>query len=264
MRISDWSSDVCSSDLIVVPGADELDFRDVEGFDARAAVVLAIGPGEASRVYRTEDGGEHWQLALDNRDPRAFFDCMVFEGQRGWLLGDPVAGRFQVHATDDGGRSWRLLPDGPRAEAGEAAFAASGTCIARAGVALAVATGGSRSAVHFRRDGVGQWRRVASGFDAGAESKGVFSLADTGSGGLVAVGGDFLAEAAPAHAAMFVAGASAAVHADMGSQLAPKPSASLGIDVQPIPPHPRHRTGFAFIGGGPRFIPGGPSTLTSR
>src|SRR3546814_6854277 len=139
MRISDWSSDVCSSDL------------------------LAIGPGEASRVYRTEDGGEHWQLALDNRDPRAFFDCMVFEGQRGWLLGDPVAGRFQVHATDDGGRSWRLLPDGTRAEAGEAAFAASGTCIAGAGVALAVATGGSRSAVHFRRDGVGQWRRVASG-----------------------------------------------------------------------------------------------------
>src|SRR3546814_11032891 len=95
---------------------------------------------------------------------------MVFEGQRGWLLGDPVAGRFQVHATDDGGRSWRLLPDGPRAEAGEAAFAASGTCIARAGVALAVATGGSRSAVHFRRDGVGPGRRVASGFDAGAES----------------------------------------------------------------------------------------------
>src|SRR3546814_8751114 len=94
---------------------------------------------------------------------------MVFGGQRGWLLGDPVAGRFQVHATDGGGRSWRLLPDGPRAEAGEAAFAASGTCIARAGVALAVATGGSRSAVHFRRDGVGQWRRVASGFDAGAE-----------------------------------------------------------------------------------------------
>src|SRR3546814_1329306 len=116
---------------------------------------------------------------------------MVFEGQCGWLLGDPVAGRFQVHATDDGGRSWRLLPDGPRAEAGEAAFAASGTCIARAGAALAVATGGSRSAVHFRRDGAGQWRRVASGFDAGTESKGVFSLADTGSGGLVAVGGDF-------------------------------------------------------------------------
>src|SRR3546814_17743302 len=122
---------------------------------------------------------------------------MVFGGQRGWLLGDPVAGRFQVHATDGGGRSWRLLPDGPRAEAGEAAFAARGTCIARAGVALAVATGGSRSAVHFRRDGVGQWRRVASGFDAGAESKGVFSLAATGSGGLLPDGAPFPPPPAP-------------------------------------------------------------------
>src|SRR3546814_8316234 len=126
----------------------------------------------------------------------------------------------------------------PRAEAGEAAFAASGTCIARAGAALAVATGGSRSAVHFRRDGAGQWRRVASGFDAGTESKGVFSLADTGSGGLVAVGGDFRAEAAPAHAAMFVSGASSAVHADMGDQPAPEPSADLGFDVMPLPETP--------------------------
>src|SRR3546814_11519313 len=152
---------------IVVPGADELDFRDVEGFDARAAVVLAIGPGEASRVYRTEDGGEHWQLALDNRDPRAFFDCMVFEGQRGWLLGDPVAGRFQLHATDDGGRSWRLLPAGPRAEAGAAAFAARGTCLPRSVVALAVSTGGRRSAGTFRCDGLGPWRRVGVGLGAG-------------------------------------------------------------------------------------------------
>src|SRR5690606_25118874 len=170
---------------IGVPGANELDFRDVEGFDARTAVVLAIGPGEASRVYRTEDGGGHWQLALHNRDPRAFFDCMVFEGERGWLLGDPVEGRFQIHATDDGGRTWRRLPDGPRAVEGEAAFAASGTCIARAGAVLAVATGGSRSAVHVHRDGAVQWQRVASGFDAGAESKGVFSLAATGADGFI-------------------------------------------------------------------------------
>src|SRR3546814_7872626 len=146
-------------------------------------------------------------------------------------------------ARGGGGRSWRLLRGGPRAEAGGAAFAASGTGIARAGVSVLVATGGSRSAVHFRRDGVGQWRRVASGFDAGAESKGVFSLADTGSGGLVAVGGDFLAEAAPAHAAMFVAGASAAVHADMGDQLAPEPSADLGFDVMPLPATPGYRSG---------------------
>jgi photosystem II stability/assembly factor-like uncharacterized protein len=39
------------------PGAEALEFRDIEAFDARRAVVLAIGEGEASRVLRTEDGG---------------------------------------------------------------------------------------------------------------------------------------------------------------------------------------------------------------
>ncbi len=38
---------------IKVPDAQDLDFRDVEGFDANTAVVLSIGPGEASRIYRT-------------------------------------------------------------------------------------------------------------------------------------------------------------------------------------------------------------------
>ena len=43
-----------------VPGAEKLDFRDVEGFSADEAVILSIGPGEDSRVYRTSDGGHTW------------------------------------------------------------------------------------------------------------------------------------------------------------------------------------------------------------
>src|SRR5690606_36487019 len=125
-----------SWERIVVPGAESLDFRDVEAFDGLTAVLLAIGPGEASRVYRTDDGGKSWQLVLQNNDPRGFFDCMAFDGQRGWLLGDTVDGQFQVFASANGGRDWTPA-DGPRAEEGEAAFAASGTCIARAGTALA-------------------------------------------------------------------------------------------------------------------------------
>ena len=39
---------------VSVPDAKALDFRDIEGFDANTAVVLSIGPGDASRVYRTD------------------------------------------------------------------------------------------------------------------------------------------------------------------------------------------------------------------
>lgn len=185
---------------VPVPDAAGLDFRDIEAFDATTAVVLAIGPGEASRVYRTEDGGSTWQLALQNHDPRAFFDCMVFDGQRGWMLGDPVEGHFQVHATDNGGRDWRLLEDGPPAAEGEAAFAASGTCIARLDGALLVATGGNTARLHARADGDAEWRAVDSGMGRGKPEAGVFSMAALGHQ-VFAVGGDYEAEAAPGNAA---------------------------------------------------------------
>lgn len=185
--------------VIKVPGADELDLRDVEGFDADTAVVLSIGPGEVSRVYRTEDGGATWQLTLQNRDPRAFFDCMAFDGERGWMLGDPVNGKFQLHSTDNGGRDWRLLEDGPPAEEGEAAFAASGTCIARVADALVVGTGGSLARVHLRHDGDTHWRVFDSGMGRDKPEAGVFGLAAL-QDGLFVVGGDYKAEQAPGNA----------------------------------------------------------------
>src|SRR3546814_20215185 len=62
---------------------------------------------------------------------------------------------------------------------------------------------------------------------------------------------------------MFVAGASAAVHADMGDQLAPEPSADLGFDVMPLPATPGYRSDVACMGGGPRCIAVGPSRVAA-
>ena len=39
---------------------------------------------------------------------------MAFDGLHGWMLGDPVDGRFQVYATKNGGRHWKLSRKGPR------------------------------------------------------------------------------------------------------------------------------------------------------
>src|SRR5687767_5588969 len=38
-----------------VPGAETLDFRDVDAFDANTAYLLAIGEGDKSRIYKTTD-----------------------------------------------------------------------------------------------------------------------------------------------------------------------------------------------------------------
>ena len=234
-----------SWEKILVPGAGSLDFRDIEAFDGETAVVLAIGPGEASRVYRTDDGGKRWRLALQNHDPRGFFDCMAFDGQRGWLLGDPVDGHFQVFASDNGGRDWTPV-DGPRAEQGEAAFAASGTCIARTGNTLAVATGGTTSRLHARRDGDDRWISLDSGLEAGAESKGVFSLAPLAHG-FAAVGGDFQAEGAKANAMRFALASAA----DAGV-------AKVRVARSALPQTRGYRSGIACTGDARTCVAVGP------
>ncbi|MGW0584252.1 WD40/YVTN/BNR-like repeat-containing protein, partial [Streptomyces sp. NPDC002920] len=118
------------------PGASDLQFRDIEAFDARRAVVLAIGEGESSRVYRTEDGGATWTESFRNTDARAFYDCLTFFDRRhGLAMSDPVDGKFRILSTSDGGRSWKVLPDRgmPAAQEGEAGFAASGQCLVSSG-----------------------------------------------------------------------------------------------------------------------------------
>ena len=175
-------------EVLRVPGAEALDFRDVEGFDAQTAVVLSIGPGAASRVYRTEDGGTTWTLALQNDDPRAFFDCMVFQGERGWMLGDPVDGRFQIRSTVDGGGTWSLWKDGPEALQDEAAFAASGTCIALGfRNQLLVVGGGAASRVHVFRPDTRAWTALDTRLPQRIPAAGIFSATDNG----LVVGGDF-------------------------------------------------------------------------
>ena len=47
-----------------VPGAEALDFRDIDAIDERVASVLSIGPGNASRIYRTERRRRHVDAAV--------------------------------------------------------------------------------------------------------------------------------------------------------------------------------------------------------
>ncbi|WP_425264532.1 WD40/YVTN/BNR-like repeat-containing protein, partial [Streptomyces europaeiscabiei] len=132
------------------PGAQDLQFRDIEAFDARRAVVLAIGEGEASRVYRTDDGGATWTESFRNTDPRAFYDCLTFfDPRHGLAMSDPVDGKFRILSTKDGGRSWAVLPNEgmPPALEGEAGFAASGQCLVHSGPRdVWLATGGAARA----------------------------------------------------------------------------------------------------------------------
>ncbi|MEU5990886.1 oxidoreductase [Spirillospora sp. NPDC047418] len=180
---------------VAPPGAAGLEFRDIEAFDARRAVVLAIGEGDASRVYRTSDGGRTWTLGFQNDDPAAFYDCVTFfDSRHGLAMSDPVDGKFRIISTRDGGRSWRVLPSSgmPPALEGEAGFAASGQCLVSHGsrdVWLATG-GGSRSRVFHSGDRGRTWT-VADTPLPSSPSQGVFAVAFRDSRHGVAVGGDY-------------------------------------------------------------------------
>jgi photosystem II stability/assembly factor-like uncharacterized protein len=179
-----------------VPGADSLDFRDIEAFDARRAYVLSIGNGSASRIYKTVDGGATWSLQFTNADTAAFYDCIGFwNAERGLAMSDPVQGRFRMLGTSDGGASWlEARPERmPPAIVGEAAFAASGTClvVGRPDNVWVATGGGNEARVYRSGTGGASWQVASTPMRAGMSSRGIFSIAFADAQRGVAVGGDY-------------------------------------------------------------------------
>jgi photosystem II stability/assembly factor-like uncharacterized protein len=181
--------------LIPVPDAGQLDLRDIHAIDARSALVMSAGPGAASRVYRTDDGGASWSLVATNQFAEGFWDAMAFwDASNGILFGDPVKGRFQTYATADGGATWRQLESrGLDALENEGAFAASGSCLSVAGARDAwIVTGGAQSSRVFHSSDRGaSWQASALPIPAGAAARGAFSVGFHNARVGMAAGGDY-------------------------------------------------------------------------
>jgi len=163
----------------VVSGASKLEFRDVEGVSADVAYLLAVGEGTASRIYKTTNGGRTWQLQFQNEKPKGFYDCFAFwSPDRGITMADAIDGRFPVVRTRNG-QDWRNIGGRlPPAQAGEAAFAASGTCVATLGRDRAwIATGGAAKARILRTTDGGQvWHAFETPIPHGTAASGNFTV----------------------------------------------------------------------------------------
>lgn len=208
--------------VVPVPGAEALDFRDIEAWDDKNAIALSIGPGEASNIFKTTDGGASWKKVFTNLEPTGFWDAIAFwDPKRGAVFGDPVRGRFQVFTTADGGETWTPVPEAgmPAALEGEGAFAASGSCLVTGpGERLAFVTGGASEARAFVSRDEGRTFQVStSPVPAGAASKGLFSVAWLDDTSLITVGGDYRQPA--------LDGVKAALSADGGARWIAVPSA---------------------------------------
>lgn len=184
--------------LTLPADAAKLDFRDVDAVDARTVYILSIGSGNASRIYKSTDGGDTWNIQFSNADPKGFYDAMSFwDADHGIVFGDSIDDKLQMLITSDGGLHWDKVPDSalPPALANEGAFAGSGTNIAVFGKSDAwIGTGaGPKCRIIHTADRGKTWSVVDTPIAASA-SGGIFSVAFRDKLHGITVGGDYRKE----------------------------------------------------------------------
>lgn len=171
-----------------VAGFEKTDFRDIEAFDKKTAIIMGVG--SPAYILKTTDGGETWRLVYENRDSVMFLDAMEFwNDMSGMAIGDPIDGRFFILRTFDGGDTWQTIPEmnRPVAMEGEACFAASGTNIRALGRGEAVFISGGISSNFFKRD-----EKINLPLNQGVSTAGANSIAIRKKKTMVVTGGDFM------------------------------------------------------------------------
>jgi photosystem II stability/assembly factor-like uncharacterized protein len=171
-----------------VPYSEKSDFRDIEAFNEKEAIILGIT--EPAVILRTMDGGDSWTTQYEDSSKSAFLDAMDFRNGQAIAVGDPVGTKQYLIESNDRGITWKRvnLPDSDSTHPGEAYFAASGSNIKWFGKdAWALVSGGKQSCLYVIS------RRFPLLLNQGAETTGANSIAINPSDSTQAfiVGGDF-------------------------------------------------------------------------
>ncbi|KIA91107.1 oxidoreductase [Pedobacter kyungheensis] len=175
-------------------GYEKIDFRDIEAFDDRQAIIVGIA--SPAYILKTVDGGETWTENYKNVDSAIFLDGLGFwDKSKGIIFGDPINDKMPLLKTTDAGKTWQDVSANlklPLAK-GEAGFAASGTTIKTLlGGKTWVATGGTVSNIYFSPDYGQSWQVFKCPILQGENSTGPFSIDFFNEKTGVVVGGNYL------------------------------------------------------------------------
>ncbi len=186
---------------MTVKGFEKNDFRDIEAFDANTAIIMSIPLADNSNpayILKTTDGGDTWKVVYENKTKGMFLDAMEFRDvMNGYVVGDPVDGRFFIAKTKDGGNTWAELPasERPVADSGEAFFASSGTNIRFLyNRSVVLVSGGKNSRLFYDKE-IFALPMTKGKETAGTNSVAVYDSYKKGKANkLIIVGGDFTAD----------------------------------------------------------------------
>jgi photosystem II stability/assembly factor-like uncharacterized protein len=188
----------------IPPGAEKLDFRGIQAFDANTAIVMSSGKGDLSRLYKTTDGCHTWKLIFTNPDPDGFWDALVMTGPTiGVVLGDPVMTGmdaenlalrkshfvFPTFHTIDGGQHWKRndhnrMPAnvGKDGQPSEAIFAASNSSLLLLPYTELFVTGGEQGGLRYLQYSFGAPPGSCSGCESFDGSNSTLASGETAGG----------------------------------------------------------------------------------
>ena len=173
--------------FLKVEGYEKTDFRDIEAFDEKTAIIMGIdSPGV---ILKTTDGGNSWKLVFKDDTKGMFLDAMEFmNSKHGVVIGDPIEGRFFMAKTKDGGDHWKVVPfqKRPVADNGEACFASSGTNVRKLVGNQSIFVSGGLHSNLFIND-----QKISLPIVKGKETTGANSIAIKNKKYFVIAGGDF-------------------------------------------------------------------------
>lgn len=177
---------------ITVKGFEKNDFRDIEAFSDKVAIIMAIA--EPAYILKTTDGGANWKVVFTDSSKGMFLDAMDFyDKKNGVAVGDPIDAKFYIIKTRDGGNTWQRTPGVMQSNAvnGEGCFASSGTNIHYfRNKDFLFVSGGLQSRLHD--DSGGRIMPVIQGKEStGANSIAVRSRSVKVGNHFIIVGGDF-------------------------------------------------------------------------
>jgi Photosynthesis system II assembly factor YCF48 len=174
-------------------GYEKSDFRDIEAFDDKRAIIMSSGT--PAYILKTIDGGQTWKEVYKNTDSAYFLDAMDFwNDKKGMLVGDPINGHFLLFQTTDGGETWQQIDTTktPKAFPGEAVFAASGTSLRCWGRSdFGFVSGGIISRFFIAKNKGKKWQNFKIPILQGTNRRGCFSFSKYNKG-FFFVGGDYL------------------------------------------------------------------------
>jgi len=165
-----------------------VEMRDVE---RSGDYILGIQSGETGKLVRIGNNGEK-KIIQPKMWEGVFLDGMDFEGKRGFIMGDPIDGKFSLFHTNDYGSTWNKCEGEVEAMKDEAGFAASGTNVQILNDSTYIfVTGGSQSRYIKSTDNGKTWTSMVLPYYPG-DGSGAFSIHFANDSVGIIVGGDYL------------------------------------------------------------------------